>query len=78
MSKDPDHDELNQGDSTDTHLSSTYTQIASCIVGAEFIEHRRQSLRSKLEREHFEQAKQCPQSLTNTFRSLLGLATKRS
>ena len=77
MSKDSDHDELNQSDNTDTHLSRTYTQIASCIVGAEFIEHRRQSLRAKLEREHFEQTKQCQQSLTNTVRSLFGLAAKR-
>ena len=74
MSKDSDHDALNQGDSTDINLSLTFTQIASCIVGAEFIEHRRQSLRAKLEREHYEHAKHRQQSFTNSFRSLFGLA----
>jgi hypothetical protein len=74
MSKDSDHDALNLGDSTDTNLSLTFTQIASCIVGAEFIEHRRQSLRAKLEREHYEHAKHRQQSFTNSFRSLFGLA----
>ena len=78
MSKDSDQDELNQdelnpGDSTDTNLSHTYTQIASCVIGAEFVEHRRQSLRAKLEREHYEHAKQHQQSLTNSFRNLFGL-----
>ena len=54
MSKYFNHHELNQGDNTDTNLSLTFTQIASCVVGAEFIEHRRQSLRAKLERELYE------------------------
>jgi hypothetical protein len=71
------HDELNQSDSTDTSLSLTFTQIASCIVGAEYIEHRRQSLRAKLEREHYEHAKHRQQSFTNTFRSLFGLAANQ-
>jgi hypothetical protein len=74
MSKYFNHDELNQSDSTDTSLSLTFTQIASCIVGAEYIEHRRQSLRAKLEREHYEHAEHLQQSFTNTFRSLFGLA----
>jgi len=51
----------------------TYTQIASCIIGAEFVEHRRQSLRAKLEREHYERARRRQQSFTRTFRSLFGL-----
>jgi hypothetical protein len=73
MNKYWDHDETNQGDSTDTNLSLTFTQIASCVVGAEFIEHRRQSLRAKLEREHYEYAKRRKQSFNNVFRSLFGL-----
>ena len=77
MSKYFSHHELVQSDGTDTNLSLTFTQIASCIVGAEFIEHRRQSLRAKLEREHYEHAKHRQQSFTNTFRSLFGLAENR-
>jgi hypothetical protein len=73
MSKYFNHHDLNQGDSTDTNLSLTFTQIASCVVGAEFIEHRRQSLRAKLEREHYEHAKHRQKSFTNTFRNLFGL-----
>ena len=73
MSKDSNHDGLNQSDNTDTDLSMTYTQIASCIIGAEFVEHRRQSLRAKLEREHYERARRRQQSFTRTFRSLFGL-----
>ena len=72
-----DQGEINKGDNTDTNLSLTFTQIVSCVVGAEFIEHRRQSLRAKLEREHYEHAKLRQQSFTNTFRSLFGLAANR-
>jgi hypothetical protein len=74
MGKYFNHDELNQSDSTDTNLSLTFTQIASCIVGAEYIEHRRQSLRAKLEREQFERAMYRQQSFSNTFRNLFGLS----
>ena len=74
MSKYFNHHDLHQGDSTDTNLSLTFTQIASCVVGAEFIEHRRQSLRAKLEREHYEHAKRRKQSFNNAFRSLFGLS----
>ena len=56
MDYDIRHNDLNQGDNTDINLSVTFTQIASCVVGAEFIEHRRQSLRSKLECERFQRA----------------------
>jgi len=73
MSKDSNHDGLNQSDNTDTDLSMTYTQIASCIIGAEFVEHRRQSLRARLKREHYERAMRRQQSFTRTFRSLFGL-----
>jgi len=66
--------EMDQSDNTDTNLSLTFTQIASCVVGAEYIEHRRQSLRAKLEREHYERKKLRQQSFSNTFRNLFGLA----
>jgi hypothetical protein len=68
------HDDINQGDNTDTNLSLTFTQIASCVIGAEFIEHRRQSLRAKLERENYERKKLQQQSFSNTFHNLFGLA----
>ncbi len=79
MGNDKDHDELNQcdnnqGDSTDTNLNITYTQIASCSASGEFIEHRRQSLRAKLERESFERAKLGQNSFFNTFLNLFRLA----
>jgi hypothetical protein len=74
MGKNLNHDELNQSDNTDTNLSLTFTQITSCVIGAEYIEHRRQSLRAKLEREQFERAKHRPQSFSNTFYNLFGLS----
>ena len=67
------HGDITQGDNTDTNLSLTFTQIASCVIGAEYIEHRRQSLRAKLEREHYERKKLRQQSFSNTFRTLFGL-----
>ena len=66
--------DITQDDNTDTDLSLTFTQIASCVIGAEFIEHRRQSLRAKLERESYERKKLQQQSFSNTFRNLFGLA----
>ncbi len=74
MSKITNNGELNQSDNTDTNLSLTYTQIASCVVGAEYTEHRRQSLRAKLERERFERKKLRQQSFSSTFRNLFGLS----
>jgi len=70
------HCEMDQTDFTDTSLSTTFTQIASCVVGAEFVEHRRQSLRAKLERENFEREKLRKQSFSNTFRNLFSLFSK--
>jgi hypothetical protein len=69
-----DQGENNKGNDTETNLSITFTQIASCVVGAEFIEHRRQSLRAKLERELYERKKNRQQSFSNTFRNLFGLS----
>ena len=74
MDCDSHHNGLNQGDDTDTNLSLTFTQIASCVVGAEFTEHRRQSLRSKLEFESMEREALRQQSFTNTLRTLFGLS----
>ena len=78
MGKNPNHEELNQSDDTDTNLSLTYTQISSCVIGAEYIEHRRQSLRAKLEREQFERAKNRRQSFAGAFRNLFGLSRNQS
>jgi hypothetical protein len=66
--------EMDQSDNTDTNLSLTFTQIASCVVGAEYIEHRRQSLRAKLERESYERNKIRQQSFSHIFRNLFGLS----
>ena len=77
MSNVIDQGEINMGDNTETNLSITFTQIASCVIGAEFIEHRRQSLRAKLERELYERKKNRQQSFSNTFRNLFGLARNR-
>jgi hypothetical protein len=74
MSNVIDQGGINMGDDTVTNLSITFTQIASCVVGAEFIEHRRQSLRAKLERENYERKKLQQQSFSNTFHNLFGLA----
>ena len=77
MSNDTGHNKSNQSDNTDTSLTITYTQIASCAVNPEFTERRRQGLRAKLERERFNR-EQCRQkSFANTFRNLFGLARKQ-
>ena len=68
------HGEKDQSDNTDTSLSLTFTQVASCIVGAEYIEHRRQSLRAKLELERCEHEYRRQHSFPNTLRNLFGLA----
>jgi hypothetical protein len=73
MDNDINHDDRKQSDNTDTNLSHTFTQISSCVIGGEFTEHRRQSLRAKLERELFDRKKLQPQSFSSTFRDLFGL-----
>ena len=64
------YDEL---DDSDDSLMRTYTQVVSCAVGDERVERRRQSLRAKLEREHYEreQREQLERSFTKSFRNLL-------
>jgi hypothetical protein len=68
------HDELDMIDIMDSDLTITFTQIASCIVSAEYIEHRRQSLRAKLERESYERKEIRQQSFSHIFRNLFGLS----
>jgi hypothetical protein len=70
--------ENNQGDNTDTSLSHTFTQISCCVIGAEYTEHRRQSLRAKLELERSEREELRQQSFFNTFRNLFGLARNQN
>ena len=48
----------------------TYTQVASCAVGDNHLERRRQSLRARLEREQYERDKQMQNSFIETFRNL--------
>ena len=74
MSNVIDQCEIDKSDVTDTNLSNTCTQIASSVIGAEYTEHRHQSLRAKLERESFEREELRQQSFSNTFRNLFGLA----
>lgn len=63
-------------DDTNTSLPITYTQVASCAIGADRAEHRerierrRQTLRAKLEREAFERQKQLEHSFIQTFRNI--------
>jgi len=74
MSNATDHDESSHSDNTDTNLTSTYTQIASCAVDPGFTKRRRQGLRAKLGRERFERKQRQQKSFVNTFRNLFGLA----
>ena len=66
--------DVNQSDNTDTSLTITYTQIASCAVDPEFDERRRRGLRAKLERERFAREQRKQKSFSNTFRNFFGLA----
>ena len=81
MNEDNTNSGFNRVDNTDTSLPITYTQVASCAVGGDRVEHRdrierrRQTLRAKLEREAFERQKQLENSFIQTFRNLFG-ATK--
>lgn len=63
------YDEL-ELEGNDDSLMRTYTQVASCAVGEERVERRRQSLRAKLEREQYEREK-LERSFTKSFRNLL-------
>jgi hypothetical protein len=58
-------------DSTDSSLSKTYTQVASCAFSKGKVERRRQSLRAKLERERYERQQKLDQSFISTFRNFI-------
>lgn len=59
-------------DATDNSLMRTYTQVASCAVGDQRLERRRQSLRARLEREQYErEQQQLEKSFTRSFCNLL-------
>jgi len=81
MNEDTTNSGLNGIDSTDNSLPITYTQVASCAVGGDRVEHRdrierrRQTLRAKLEREAYERQQQLENSFIQTFRNLFN-ATK--
>jgi hypothetical protein len=58
-------------DATDSSLSKTYTQVASCAFGNSKVERRRQSLRARLERERYERQQKLDQSFISTFRNFI-------
>ena len=76
MSEDNTNTGINGTDKTDNSLPITYTQVASCAIGGDRVEHRdrierrRQTLRAKLEREAYEHQKQLENSFIQTFRNI--------
>ena len=70
MNEDTTNSGFNGMDNTDNSLPITYTQVASCAVGNDRVERRRQTLRAKLEREAYERQKQLENSFIQTFRNL--------
>lgn len=70
MSEDNTNTGINGKDNTDNSLPITYTQVASCAIGSERVERRRQTLRAKLEREAYERQKQLENSFIQTFRNI--------
>lgn len=70
MSEDNTNTGSNGMDITDNSLPITYTQVASCAVGNDRVERRRQTLRAKLEREAYERQKQLENSFIQTFRNI--------
>ena len=76
MSEDNTNTGINGMDNTDNSLPITYTQVASCAIGGDRVEHRdrierrRQTLRAKLEREAYERQKQLENSFIQTFRNI--------
>ncbi|MCP4980218.1 MAG: hypothetical protein GY935_06950 [Gammaproteobacteria bacterium] len=73
MKDDTAHTGIEENDLTDNNLTVTYTQVASCAMGSNSVERRRQSLRARLERERFERQKQLDQSFISSVRNLFGL-----
>jgi len=70
MNEDNTNTEFNGMDNTDKSLPITYTQVASCAIGNDRVERRRQTLRAKLEREAYERQKQLENSFIQTFRNI--------
>jgi len=71
MNDDTTYTGIDALDSTDSSLSKTYTQVASCAFGNRKVERRRQSLRAKLERERYEHQLKLEQSFISTFRNFI-------
>ena len=71
MNDDTTYTGIDALDSTDSSLSKTYTQVASCAFGNRKVERRRQSLRAKLERERYEHQLKLEQSFISTFRNFM-------
>ncbi len=76
MNEDNTNTGFNGMDNTNNSLPITYTQVASCVVGNNRVDHRgrierrRQTLRAKLEREAYERQKQLENSFIQTFRNI--------
>jgi hypothetical protein len=70
MSEDNTNTGFNRMDKTDNSLPITYTQVASCAIGNDRVERRRQTLRAKLEREAYDRQKQLENSFIQTFRNI--------
>jgi hypothetical protein len=70
MNEDNTNTGFNGMDHTDNSLPITYTQVASCAIGNDRVERRRQTLRAKLEREAYERQKQLENSFIQTFRNI--------
>jgi len=65
-------------DQDNTSPTVTYTQVASCVFGPTeegLVDRRRNSLRAKLEREHYERELKKQKSFINTFRNLFGASS---
>ena len=63
-------DERDSTDITSCKTATDFTQVASCSMGSTHKERRRQSLRAKLEREHFDHEQEVEQTFVTTFRNL--------
>jgi hypothetical protein len=70
MSEDNTNTGFNRMDKTDNSLPITYTQVASCAIGNDRVERRRQTLRAKLEREAYDRQKLLENSFIQTFRNI--------
>ena len=74
MKNDTTYNGIDARDATDSSLTNTYTQVASCAFGNSKVERRRQSLRARLERENYERQQQLQNSFITSFRNLFSAA----